>query len=237
MSNLSPFLSSPSGPVLAFSRIGLSYKENNARKVRWIALLMTCLVVFMSCESPLSENASTVSISMPETNSEALAAGDPHSTGDSLLASPLQLAYARALRMAEGGDPATLLLCDSLLAQQGPRGGAEPYYYKGIYYTTLKQPQKAIAWFDKTIETDYNFFEAYIEKSALLIEANQYEPAYKELELLRTLSPGYAPVHYWLGKWALLQNKKQMAIRHYRLALSLDSTLTEARLALEQLEK
>jgi hypothetical protein len=57
------------------------------------------------------------------------------------------------------------------------------------------------------------------------------------LELLRTFSPGYAPVHYWLGKWALLQNKKQMAIRHYRLALSLDSTLTEARLALEQLEK
>jgi tetratricopeptide (TPR) repeat protein len=139
--------------------------------------------------------------------------------------------------MAEKGDAATLLLCDSLLTHQGPRGGAEPYYYKGIYYSTKKERQKAIAWFDKTIETDYNFFEAYIEKSALLIENEQYELARKELELLRTLSPGYAPVHYWLGKWTALQGKKQMAIDHYRLALSLDTSLTEARRALQQLEK
>lgn len=202
-----------------------------------IALLMTGLLALTGCESPPAGNAPTDNKALPATNTETVSTGENESATDSLSVTPLQLAYARALRMAEKGDAATLLLCDSLLTHQGPRGGAEPYYYKGIYYSTKKERQKAIAWFDKTIETDYNFFEAYIEKSALHIENDQYELARKELELLRTLSPGYAPVHYWLGKWAALQGKKQMAIDHYRLALSLDTSLTEARRALQQLEK
>lgn len=185
------------------------------------ALLLLCLLALTGCES----------------SSAGTATGENIAPSDRLSTDPLQLAYARALRLAETGDPATLPLCDSLLVDQGPRGGAEPYYYKGIYYSTLKDARQAIVWFDKTIQADYNFFEAYIEKAALLMEANQYESALKELELLRTLSPGYAPVHYWLGKWASQQSKKQMAITHYRLALSLDSSLTEARQALDQLEK
>ena len=236
MSNLSPFVRRLSTTVRAVS-VGarLPLQTNTWSKIGLTVLLMTSLLPLTSCESPSSQNAPVENLALPDKNSEAL--GEDGKEADSLLASPLELAYARALRMAEQGDPAALPLCDSLLTHQGPRGGAEPYYYKGIYYSTTKDLQKAIAWFDKTIETDYNFFEAYIEKSALLIEANQYEPALRELELLRTLSPGYAPVHYWLGKWAARQHKKQMAIKHYRLALSLDSSLTEARQALQQLEK
>lgn len=149
----------------------------------------------------------------------------------------LQVAYARALQLAEQGNPTTLLLCDSLLANQGPGGGAEPYYYKGIYYATMGDSPKAIAFFDKTIRSDYSFYEAYIEKASLLIESKEYASALKELELLRTLSPGYAPVHYWLGKWAEQQGKGQLAIEHYRLALSLDTSIAEAKQALQRLKK
>ncbi len=238
MSNLTSFLCSLLRPVLAVTvNFSPSLKKSNCSKLRWVPQLLICMMAVISCESPSSKKDSAKNEAIPNYDTEALTSGQSEVLTDSLAATPLQIAYARALRMAEKGDPATLLLCDSLLAHQGPRGGAEPYYYKGIFYTTTKQPQKAIAWFDKTIETDYNFLEAYIEKSALLLEANQFEPAFKELELLRTLSPGYAPVHYWLGKWAARQNKKQMAIHHYRLALSLDTSLSEARQALNQLEK
>lgn len=238
MSNLTSFLYRLFRSVLAVTvNYGLSLSKSNCSKLRWVPQLLICMLALNSCESPSSKKASDKNELIPNDYIEALATGPSEALTDSLLATPLQIAYSRALRMAEKGDPATLLLCDSLLAHQGPQGGAEPYYYKGIFYTATKQPQKAIAWFDKTIETDYNFLEAYIEKSALLLEANQFEPAFKELELLRTLSPGYAPVHYWLGKWAARQDKKQMAIHHYRLAVSLDSSLTEARQALEQLEK
>ncbi|MFM7645694.1 MAG: tetratricopeptide repeat protein [Sphingomonadales bacterium] len=149
----------------------------------------------------------------------------------------LQVIYAKALQLAVQGDPTTLLLCDSLLTNPGPGAGAEPYYYKGIYYGTTGDLSKAISFFDKTIRSDYSFYEAYIEKASLLIEAKQFEAALKELELLRTLSPRYAPVHYWLGKWAELQGKKQMATEHYQLALSLDSSITEAQEALKRLKK
>lgn len=238
MSNLSPLFSCLCRTTMAVAAVlGPVMNQGTGRKLRGLALLLSCLAALVSCESPTSDKAAIENTLVSGDNTETLASERNTGLADSLLPTPLQLAYARALRMAEQGDPATLLLCDSLLANQGPRGGAEPYYYQGIYYTTKKQPQQAIVWFNKTIETDYTFFEAYLEKAALLMEANQYESALKELELLRTLSPGYAPVHYWLGKWAARQDKKQMAIHHYRLALSLDTSLIEARQALTQLEK
>jgi tetratricopeptide (TPR) repeat protein len=123
------------------------------------------------------------------------------------------------------------------LSVQGVNGGAEPYYYKGIYYATGGEIKKAIQYFDKTIQADYTFYEAYIEKAALLIESQAFPAAAKELELLRSLSPGYAPVHYWWGKWAEKQGKNQQALEHYRMALSLDGTLKEAGEAIERLEK
>jgi len=156
---------------------------------------------------------------------------------DNVAPTPLQLAYARALRLAEEGDSATLSLCDSLLSFQGVKGGAEPYYYKGIYYETKGDKKKAILFFDKTIQADYTFYEAYIEKAALLIESKAFPAAAKELELLRSLSPGYAPVHYWWGKWAEKQGNDQQALEHYRMALSLDGTMKEAGEAIERLEK
>lgn len=185
---------------------------------------LACCAILMLTGCQLSTSNSKEEVTQPDLT-------------ERLVPNALEAAYSRALRLAEQGDPATLSLCDSLLANSGSAGGAEPYYYKGIYFETIKEPVKAIGWFDKTIQTDYNFYESYIEKAALLLELKQFEPALKELELLRTLSPGYAPVHYWLGKWADRLGKKEKALEHFRLALSLDTSLTEARAALQRLEK
>jgi tetratricopeptide (TPR) repeat protein len=201
------------------------------------ALLYGGLLMTLGCQSPKhsdqeppgkeeTQNAPTGS--SPNENTDLNEEAPP---------TPLQEAYARALRLAEQGDAATLLLCDSLLSFQGPQGGAEPYYYKGIYYETKGDIKQAIIFFDKTLAADYTFYEGYIEKAALLIEIREFTAAAKELELLRSLSPGYAPVHYWWGKWAEQQGKDQQALEHYRMAISLDGTLKEAKEAMERLQK
>jgi tetratricopeptide (TPR) repeat protein len=145
--------------------------------------------------------------------------------------------YDKALNWAENGDERVLPLCDSLLKNGDAQTGASPYYYLGIYYAEKGDTARSIGFFDKTIITDYNFLEAYIEKAALLLALKRSEEAKKELELLRNIAPTYAPGHYWIGKVAEAQHKKEIAIYHYRLALSLDSSIVEARQGLQRLEK
>jgi tetratricopeptide (TPR) repeat protein len=145
--------------------------------------------------------------------------------------------YDKALNWAENGDERVLSLCDSLLKNGDAQTGASPYYYLGIYYAEKGDTARSIGFFDKTIITDYNFLEAYIEKAALLLALKRSEEAKKELELLRNIAPTYAPGHYWIGKVAEAQHKKEIAIYHYRLALSLDSSIVEARQGLQRLEK
>lgn len=145
--------------------------------------------------------------------------------------------YDRALNWAENGDERLLPLYDSLLKNGDAQTGASPYYYLGIYYAEKGDTARSIGFFDKTIITDYNFLEAYIEKAALLLALKRSEESKKELELLRDIAPTYAPGHYWIGKVAEAQHKKEIAIYHYRLALSLDSTIVEARQGLQRLEK
>ncbi len=145
--------------------------------------------------------------------------------------------YDQALSWAEKGDERLLPLCDSLLKNGDAQTGASPYYYLGIYYAEKGDTARSIGFFDKTIVADYNFLEAYIEKAALLLALNRSNEAKKELELLRDIAPTYAPGHYWIGKVAEAQNKKEIAIYHYRLAFSLDSNIVEARQGLQRLEK
>jgi Tfp pilus assembly protein PilF len=95
----------------------------------------------------------------------------------------------------------------------------------------------SLSFFDKTIAADYTFLEAYIEKAALPLAQKKPEAARKELELLRAVAPSYAPCHYWIAKVAANEQKNELALVHYKLALSLDSTLQEARDAIRLLEK
>jgi tetratricopeptide (TPR) repeat protein len=157
--------------------------------------------------------------------------------GDSTLDTGAPTAYDRALQYAETGDSALLPLCDSLLKFDSARAGASPFYYRGIYHATRKEIKEAISFFDKTIVKDYRFLDAYIEKAALLAEIKKPAMALRELELARTISPSYAPTHYWIAKINESMGQTDKALLHYQLSLSLDSTLIEARQGIERLEK
>ena len=156
---------------------------------------------------------------------------------DSIQPAAVLSVYDQALLWAEKGDSRVLSLCDSLLHAPDKQTGAAPYYYLGIYYAEIKDTVKSLALFDKTIVADYTFLEAYIEKAALLLAQKKSAAARKELELLRAVAPSYAPCHYWIAKVAAHEQKNELALVHYKLALSLDSTLQEARYAIRELEK
>lgn len=159
------------------------------------------------------------------------------SDSDATVRTNAPTAYDRALHYAETGNPALLPLCDSLLKYDSALAGAAPLYYRGIYHATRKEIKEAISFFDKTIVKDYRFLDAYIEKAALLAEIKKPGMALRELELARTISPSYAPTHYWIAKINESIGQVDKALLHYKLSISLDTTLIEARAGIERLEK
>jgi tetratricopeptide (TPR) repeat protein len=190
-------------------------------QIRFLVLFLT-LILLIGCAD---QAANPLETSVPDENPlDTIAVDAPNP-------------YDRALQLAETGDPALLPLCDSLLKFDSVRAGASPFYYRGIYHATRKEIKEALAFFDKTLVADYRFLEAYIEKAALLYEIKKPAQALQELELVRTISPGYAPTHYWIGKVNESMGQAVTALRHYQMALSLDSTIVEARQGIERLEK
>jgi len=101
----------------------------------------------------------------------------------------VELNYILALKYAETKNPKVLHLCDSLAKADSLGEHAEPYYYKGIYYSTINDKNKALAAFDEAVKHDYYFLDGYIEKGAVLFEMKKYTEALKVFNLALTGSP------------------------------------------------
>ena len=112
----------------------------------------------------------------------------------------VELNYILALKYAETKNPRVLQLCDSLAKADSLGEHAEPYYYKGIYYSTINDKNKALHAFDEAVKHDYYFLDGYIEKGAVLFEMKKYTEALKVFNLALTISPKYADNYYWIAK-------------------------------------
>lgn len=148
----------------------------------------------------------------------------------------VELNYLLALKYAETKNSKVLALTDSLIKADSLGIHAEPYYYRGIYYTSINDKEKALSSFDFAIAHDYNFKEAHIEKGAIFYERRQYEEALKIFNLLLTVSPKYADTYYWIAKCQEAMGKKEDAKLNYQRAYSLDNALTEAKEAADKLK-
>lgn len=149
----------------------------------------------------------------------------------------VELNYMLALRLAESGNARVLKLCDSLVKADSLGVHAEPFYYKGIYYSAVNDKNNALSFFDQAIKRDYYFLDGYIEKGAILFELKKYEEALSVFNLCLTVSPKYAPAYYWIAKTQEAQGKKEEAKINYERAYNLDPGLTEAKLAAERILK
>ena len=148
----------------------------------------------------------------------------------------VELNYMLALKLAESGNRRVISLCDSLIRADSLYIHAEPYYYKGIYYSSINDKAKALAFFDTAIRIDYNFLDGYIEKGSVLYEMKKYEEALAVFNLCLTVSPKFADAYYWIAKCQEAIGKKEEAKLNYERAYSLDKSLTEAKAAADKLK-
>ena len=147
----------------------------------------------------------------------------------------VELNYMLALKYAESKNSKVLAICDSLIKQDTEGIHAEPYYYKGIYYSVTNDKVKALQQFDQAIKHDYYFLDAYIEKGTLLYKQEKFEDAYKVFNLAMSISPKFADAYYWMAKCQEAVGQKEEALLNYQRAYGLDKSIIEAKQGAERL--
>ncbi len=147
----------------------------------------------------------------------------------------IELNYILALKYAETKNQKVIRLCDSLIKMDSLGVHADPYYYKGIYYSNMNDKPKALSLFNEAIKHDYNFLDAHIEKGIILYDQQNYEEAYKSFNLAMTISPKYADSYYWMAKCQEATGNKAEARLNYQRAYGLDKTLKEAKEAADRI--
>ena len=143
------------------------------------------------------------------------------------------LCYNLAFKYAQRKSPKTLILCDSLLRYDTAERKGQPYYFKGVYYANLNNIPQALSYFDRAIEYDYTFLDAYIEKGRIFYDKKKYDEAAKIFQLALRVSATFADAYYWLGKCQEALGQKEEAKLNYQRAYGLDKSLTEAKEAAE----
>lgn len=149
----------------------------------------------------------------------------------------VELNYVLALKYAEAKNPKVLAICDSLIKADSGDVHAEPYYYKGIYYSNTGDKNKAYSLFDEAVRHDYYFMDGYIEKGSLLYDMKKYPEAIKVFALAITISPQFADAYYWTARCQEAMGQTDDALLNYQKAIGLDADFKEAKEAIERIKK
>lgn len=145
------------------------------------------------------------------------------------------LCYSLAFKYAQDKNSRALFICDSLIRNDTISKSAEPFYFKGVYYSNINDKPKALDQFNKAIEIDYTFLDAYMDKGRIQFEQKKYNDAASVFQLALKVSAGYADAYFWLGKCQEALGQKEEAKLNYQRAYGLDKSLTEARDAADKL--
>lgn len=139
---------------------------------------------------------------------------------------------------AEAGNKDALDLANMLAARYPTREmRSETAFIKGVYYNTIKQYADARRWLDTAIVINYNFLEAYMEKGFSLYDENNYKDAFKAFSKITELNGNYADAWYWMAKCQQALGNGKEAVVNYKEAFDLDPSITEAKTAIDSLEK
>lgn len=131
--------------------------------------------------------------------------------------------------LAEAKNPRVLTIADDMIRSDSAQERAEPYYFKGIYYYNIGDKTKAIELFNRAIQNDKFFIDAWIEKGKTQFELKRVANAKTTFEKIIQISPDNADAFYWLGKCAEAAGNKEEAKLNYQKAFALDKTLTDAK--------
>jgi tetratricopeptide (TPR) repeat protein len=134
-----------------------------------------------------------------------------------------------AFLLAEAKNPKVLAIADDMIRSDSAQEHAEPYYFKGIYYYNIGDKAKAIEFFNRAIQNDKFFIDAWVEKGRTQFELKQVANAKNTFDKIIEISPDNADAFYWLGKCAEATGNKEEAKLNYQKAFALDKTLTDAK--------
>lgn len=108
-------------------------------------------------------------------------------------------------------------------------------FFSGVYYARTGETEKAINFFDKSINYNYTLMDNYIEKGSLYYEQKKYAEAMKVFNTASTINNTYADAYYWQGKCYEAMNDKPNASSSYSKAFALDKKMKEAEEAMKRL--
>jgi tetratricopeptide (TPR) repeat protein len=136
---------------------------------------------------------------------------------------------------AQTKNKKALEIADFLIHSKIPKTETEAFFIKGLYYNYTGEKIKAISFFDKCLNLDYNYMFAYREKGIALYDMGKYEEAVTVLNKAVTLQNNFDEGYYWLGRCLEKLNKPNDAIEEYKTALFYAPDYVEAKDALTRL--
>ncbi|ODA82587.1 hypothetical protein RJ55_01094 [Drechmeria coniospora] len=92
----------------------------------------------------------------------------------------------------------------------------------GTVLEKQKQMVQALSAYTKAAELAPRAAQTRYKKARALLTVGQIEAARRELMILKDLAPEEATVHFLLGTLYKNTNEKQLSVRHFTIALSLD---------------
>lgn len=136
---------------------------------------------------------------------------------------------------AQKRDSTALHIADFLLKKQLSDNAKDAYFIKGLYYNFSGDKLKAISFFDKCLNMDYNYMFAYREKAIALYDLGRYNDAITVLDKAVTVQTKFDEGYYWLGRCLEKTGKTADAIEEYKNALAISPDYVEAKDALARL--
>ena len=130
-----------------------------------------------------------------------------------------------------------LHIADELLYLNKDKSTKNAYFIKGLYYNFVNKSDSAILFIDRSLQLDYTYMYAYREKAIALYQLKKYEEAINVLRRAVTIQNNFDEGYYWMGKAYERLDQKEDAILCYQNALLYDKDYTEARDALDSLQK
>ncbi len=148
-----------------------------------------------------------------------------------------ELVHQLAFAYAEEKNPKVILLADSLIRADTEKRHAEPYYFKGVYYSNIANDKEAVKQFDEAISHDFNYLEAYLNKGIVYYDQKKYDEALSVFNLGISVDPSFPDFYYWLGKTYEIKKNLSEAQLNYSKAYGLDKTMVEAKASADRLSK
>ena len=145
-----------------------------------------------------------------------------------------QLSLANLL--AETKNKRSLAICNAVQrVAMDKETEAHCDFIAGVYYARIGEGAKALSLFDRCINNNYTYMEAYMEKGFIFYDQKKHKEAIEVFDRAITINNQYADAYYWKAKTYEASGDKQEAITNYQRSLGLDKTLKEARVALKRL--